>query len=536
MEFELRADRLRDWARLCVESLAAARSEIDLINVFPVADGDTGTNAYLTFHAAHRAVADLPADVAVEEFIRVYSEAILVGAKGNSGTILSELVRGSLRELRDHGKITAATTAAAFGAASDAAYAAVGEPREGTILSVAATASKAATQSYADGDDAAAVFERAASAARQALADTPMQMELLARSGVVDAGGRALVVVLDATAQALTGRIPQPVDSHVEIPAELMSAPVQDALSEDGPAYEVMYLLRTPDHCIPGLRHSLSGLGDSLVVVGGDGLWNVHIHVDDVGAAIEAGLAVGTPFRINVMHFAEQIARRHERAPARQRAIVAAVTGEAMAHMMTEAGVTVMSFGPDESLTVDAMTSVFEEVDAQEIIVLPNRHAHIAQFESAAKPLRDRGVRVAVIPTTVQVQGIAALAVHDPHLPFDDAVIAMSTAVGHVRHGAVTVAVSDGITSAGPCRAGDVLGVVNGDFAVIGSSIEDVAVEVLTALDVKSAELVTIVTGADLPESRTESITASVEALGLPLEVDVFAGGQQNYQLFLAVE
>ncbi|WP_269302880.1 DAK2 domain-containing protein [Aeromicrobium sp. HA] len=531
MALRISTERFDAWARLCTRLLAESRDEIDALNVFPVPDSDTGTNAYFTFVAGVEAIDALPADTSPLDLMRTFAEGLLMGARGNCGTILAELVRGSLRVLRGCvDGLSADDVAGALEAASAAAYAAVGRPQEGTILTVAAAAARAAREAATDDDDPKRVFDVASGAAREALALTPTQFERLARAGVVDAGGRALVVVLDSVAFALTGRTPTPRPATVPVP---IVEPGAD-LGEDGPSYEVMYLLRTADDRIPELRTALEPLGDSLVVVGGEGLWNVHVHVDDVGAAIEAGIAAGSPFRISVTHFAEQIARPAR--PAGGRLILSAVTGPGLAELTHRAGGTALHFAPDRSLTVAEVAAAIDGSGADEVILLPNRAGHIAMFEAAAAKARDAGARVAVLPTTVQVQALTALAVHDPGRPFDVVVVAMSNAAGATRHGAVTIAAEDGITMAGPCSAGDVLGVVNGDFAIVGSSQVDVAFDVLQRLDLATAEMVTLVTGRDCDASTSEKIAARVQQEAPHVDVETIEGDQDTYPLFLAVE
>lgn len=524
------ADGFRNWAKLCVAALANSRNEIDSLNVFPVPDGDTGTNSYLTFETANQALAEAPATEEVSGLMKVFGDQLLISAKGNSGVILSELVRGSLRVLQRSPLIRTDVIAEAFTAAADAAYAAVGEPVEGTILSVARAAAVGAGQARTQNFGPAETVEAAAEAARKALINTPQQMQLLADAGVIDAGGRALVVVLDATVQALTGRSPEP------MPAPVVTNLIQPAadLVAEGPAYEVMYLLDAESDSVATLKLQLAALGDSLVVVGGDRLWNVHVHVDDVGAAIEAGLEAGRPYRIAVTHFAEQI--RRQKAPAPTRAVLAAVTGPGIAALVEESGAICLPFAPGQFLPIELIERTLNSLDAAEIIVLPNREAHIHQFEAAAQMARHRGVRVAVIPTTVQVQGLAALAVHDDGRAFEDDVIAMSTAAGHVKHGAVTVATEAGMTMAGPCKQGDVLGVVNGDFAIVGQDTEQVAIEVLQRLDSVSAELVTLVQGVGFDHTVVDSVELFMRRVQPHVEVVVYQGEQEKYGLFIAVE
>jgi DAK2 domain fusion protein YloV len=529
MGLTLNSVAFRAWTQLCAGALSAARAEIDALNVFPVPDSDTGTNAYLTFVSGADAVEALGSDVPLPALVKAYVDGLLTGAKGNTGVILSQLVRACFRDLDLSSDVAAADVARSFVAASDAAWAAVGAPVEGTILSVAKAAAVGATEAAEAGVDGRTVFGKAALAARIALEHTPDQMELLARAGVVDAGGRALVVVLDATEQALTGRVPERVIQNVAMPTM-----VGDDLVPGGPAYEVMYLLEADDDKIPALRALLLPLGDSLVVVGGDRLWNVHVHVDDVGAAIEAGIAAGRPYRVAVTHFAAQIAA--QRAPRKGRVVISATTGAGLTALCQEAGAQALEFTRERPLTVADMSASLRDAGADEIIVLPNNSRYVRQFEAAAQAARQDGVRVAVIPTTAQVQGLAALAVHDPGIGFDEVVVAMSSAAAHTQHGAVTVATEPGMTMVGPCEPGDVLGVIAGDFAVVGQDVLDVAYEVLERILSPAGEMVTVVFGDGADPSLQTQIAEHLRQLRPDVDLIVYDGGQENYPLFIAVE
>ncbi|OUZ09405.1 Dak phosphatase [Aeromicrobium sp. PE09-221] len=531
MPLSLDPPRLRHWAVACAQSVASVRSEIDALNVFPVPDSDTGTNVYLTLQAGCDALEAVAVDASAEEAARAYARAVLVDARGNSGVIVAELLRACLEALVQHETVTPRGLAGAFGAAAAAAYAAVGDPQEGTILTVARAAADGAARSADAGCSPRQVVEVAADAAREALAATPGQMELLARAGVVDAGGRALVVILDATARVISGRTPLAVTDPVTAPAP---AAAVDHGGGDGPGYEVMYLLDASAEAVDGLRETLTSFGDSLVIVGGEGLWNVHVHVDDVGAAIEAGIAAGRPHRIQVTHFGEQM-RRADHAT-RRRVVVSAVTGAGLAELTRGAGAVAVEFSAGRPLTTAQMSQAMHILDAEEVIVLPNRSGHIRPFEAAAKELRDAGVRVAVLPTHAQVQALAALAVHDPGRDFDDDVVTMSAAAAHAKHGAVTIANESGITMAGPCEVGDVLGIVGGDFAVVGQDQLAVAREVLARLDSAGADMVTLVVGEGCPEELVSHLQDHLAAEHPHVDVIVHDGGQEKYTLFVAVE
>ena len=535
------------WCRLALESLGAARAEIDALNVFPVPDGDTGTNLYLTFEAAVTAVEDAAA-TALPAAARALGRGALLEARGNSGVILSQLLWAAAEEISSapaaHTDETAAgdAIAAALARAADAGYAAVAKPVEGTILTVARAAAEAALGAAASAGSPSRVISVAAAAAREALARTPGQLEQLRLAGVVDAGGRGLCVLLDAAETILTGqRHPSITNiSRRSIPAPaLAKSQSRPESPDDVPAYEVMYLLHADDDQVAQLRGSLAALGDSLVVVGGNGLWNVHVHVDDVGAAVEAGVAAGTPHRIRVANLAEQTLRRggsKPAAPARGRGLVAVAAGPGLARLFQSAGASVVSWRPGRRCSTGDILDAIRRTGAGEVIVLPNDPHSIVVAEAAARAARDEALRVSVIPTRAQVQGLAAIAVHEPGRAFEEDTIAMTAAGGHTRHGAVTIAARDAFTMAGACQAGDALGVVDGDFAVIGTELGAVAVDVIERLLAGGGELVTVVTGADADPKLPDGVVDHVHRHHPEIDTVVYDGGQCRYPLLLAVE
>jgi dihydroxyacetone kinase-like predicted kinase len=305
-----------------------------------------------------------------------------------------------------------------------------------------------------------------------------------------------------------------------------------------------MYLLDAEEDALGGLRTTLQGLGDSLVVVGGEGLWNVHVHVDDVGAAIEAGIAAGRPHRIRVTHFADQVAgqaqhqAQHQAQPRTGRAIVAVAAGPGLARLFEDAGATVVHGGPGNRPSTGMVLSAVEQCGAQEVLILPNDPDSVRVAQIAATTAQaDHDIRVAVIPTTAQVEGIAALAVHDPGRTFDADVLEMTATARHARQGAVTVAAKRAITMAGPCEPGDVLGAIGGDFVVVGHDLVEVARDVLDRLLGGGGEMVTLVSGAeDAGGALAAAASAWLEQQHPTVDVVVYDGGQERYPLLVAVE
>ncbi len=535
---------------IATDALAGAREEIDALNVYPVPDGDTGTNMYLTVSAARDAIREATGGDPGSDrtaALAAFSRGALLGARGNSGVILSEMLGAIARRIGSStpDERNAAIMADALHQATEASYAAVGEPVEGTMLTVARAASEAALEVATDpGVRARDVFTTAARAAREALARTPEQLQVLRDAGVVDAGGRGLSVILDAAETVLTGRRPAPVTSplgrhSIPIPHSPRRLPEGD-LSPDGPAYEVMYLLDAQTDRIAGLRQTLAGLGDSLVVVGDEGLWNVHVHVDDVGAAIEAGIEAGRPHRVRVTHFAEQVEANQYEQLRTGRKVVAVAAGPGLASLFEEAGAVVVRGGPARRPSTGQILEAIMGCGASEIVVLPNDHdsmrvARIAGQMVENDPETRGSIRVAVIPTQAQVQGLAAVAVHEPGRTFDQDVLEMTATARHARHGAVTIAARQAMTMAGPCEPGDVLGVIAGDFAVVGDDLVDVATGVLGRLLAGGGEMVTLVGGAGSGD-LTERAAAWVDQEHPHVDVVVYDGGQERYPLLLSVE
>ncbi|GGX20792.1 dihydroxyacetone kinase [Streptomyces malachitofuscus] len=546
---------VRAWCGLALDALGRAREEIDAINVYPVADGDTGTNLYLTVESAaaaveavfegHEAGGNRGPGPTLADALRAMAHGALIGARGNSGTILAQLLRGMAQvlagdEAPDHADGQGLRLA--LRRAADSARQAVAHPVEGTVLTVASAAADAA--GAADGD-CAAVARAAHDGARAALAETPERLPVLRRAGVVDAGGRGLVAVLAALVATFTGESPR--DPHRRAEARDSTsraapgcADATPAPGSEGPSFEVIYLLEAEDAAVARLRERLDGLGDSLVVVGGDGLWNVHVHVDDAGAAVEAGVEAGRPYRIRITHFGAGDARTTaaERAQGEraERAVVAVVPGEGLAGLYTEAGATTVLARPGEPPASGELVEAVRRAHAREVVLLPNdadlRHTAAA----AAEQVRAEGIRVALIPTRSAIQGIAALAVHEPGRRFDEDVVSMTSAAGATRYAEVCVAERQSWTMAGICQAGDVLGLVDGDVAVIGQDVTATAEAVLDRMLAAGGELVTLVLGDGAPTSVAAHLENRVREGYLAVDMVVYHGGGQGAVLLIGVE
>ncbi|MEU1488115.1 DAK2 domain-containing protein [Streptomyces sp. NPDC005752] len=534
---DLDAVAVRTWCSLALEALGREREAIDAINVYPVADGDTGTNLYLTVESAAAAVEAVfaahetgsttpdPADA-----VRAMAHGALIGARGNSGTILAQLLRGMASVLSESGD--AHHLRAALAEAAAAARLAVAHPVEGTVLTVATAAAEAAgaTDGGARLKD---VVEVAYEGARAALAATPGQLAVLGRAGVVDAGGQGLVTVLGALLEAVGGQARE----RAVLPAPdllPLTGDCADADPDGGPAFEVIYLLEASDEAVARLRSRLDALGESLVVVGGDGLWNVHVHVDDAGAAVEAGVEAGRPYRIRITHFAADRGSAH-REPV-QRAVVVVVPGDGLSGLCAEAGATTVLARPGEPPASGELVDAIRRAHAREVVLLPNDAQLRHTAAAAAEQARTEGIRVALVPTRAAVQGIAALAVHEPGRTFDEDVVAMTSAAGATRYAELAVAERQSWTMAGICQAGDILGLIDGDVAVIGEDVPGTARTVLDRMLSAGGELVTLILGEDVPDALADELGAHVREGYLAVDTVVYRGGHQAAPLLIGVE
>jgi DAK2 domain fusion protein YloV len=541
----------RRWAVLARALFASRRAEIDALNVFPVPDGDTGTNLYLTLDAALDAVrtadeARPPAAPAADgtELARdaeAFARELLLAARGNSGVILSQIFRGFADEVAATGApaLDGTGLASALRRADALAWASVTRPVEGTILSVSRAAASAGEPAR---NTLYAVTAAALEAARAALAATPSQLPALERAGVVDAGGAGYVVLLEALERVVGGDLGgEPLAG--EVPARLRTGwtqpvPKQAArgsdLRPDGPAYEVMYLLAdaTAD-TVARLRRELDALGDSLLVVGSGDLWNVHVHVDDVGAAVEAGIVAGRPHRIRVTHLHDQVRPDRDTTAV---AVVVCAGGDGLASVFRGAGAHVVMSGPRRRASTGQLLEAARATGAASVLLLPNDGDTVLAANAAAKVAADEGLDIHVVPARTAVQGIAALAVYDPERDLGENALAMSSAAAATRNGAVTVATTQALTSAGWCHEDDVLGIVDGDVAVIGTDLDQVGGEVVERLLASGGELLTVVSGEDAPPKLGQSVAASARIRRRHLEVTQLYGGQPVYPLMLGVE
>ena len=550
------AEALRDTVITFRDTMKRHAAGINLLNVYPVPDGDTGTNMSRTLDAV---VTELEgADHALEATCEAISHGSLMGARGNSGVILSQILRGLVSTLRTATPGSATKVAAALKAASVASYEAVLKPIEGTILTVVRETADAAQRAASDGATLAAMLHVARAAGRKALANTPEQLPVLKDAGVVDAGGAGFMLLMDAALHVVDGE-PLPEPSEATGPSQEQLEAVSHRASTSGEVdvselrYEVMFLLNIDDAKSKEFMQAWGKIGDSIVVVGGDGLYNCHVHTNDIGAAIEAPLELGgKPFKIRVTDLFEEMEEEHAQReaqmgaaakrpsavsalPAVECAVVAISSGAGLEELFAQMGVQgVVTGGQTLNPSTAELLDAVEHMNSQQVIILPN-NKNIIPVANQINALTKKEVRV--VPTCSMPEALAALVSYDPEADVDANCEAMSDAAKSVATGEVTQAVRDTNTDAGAVKNGDWIGLVRGDGVVaIGSTMVVAATQLLDQLLSGNGELLTVITGNLASARATEEIIAYMADKHPDVEVEVHPGGQPLYPFLFGVE
>ena len=550
----LSADHFRQTVVTFRDTMKAHAAGINRLNVYPVPDGDTGTNMSRTLDAV---VAEL--DGATDTFAstcQAVSHGSLMGARGNSGVILSQILRGIAGTFSTVTEVSGAKLAEALKAASVAAYDAVLKPIEGTILTVVRESADAAVIAADGGGSLRAVLHSARVAGRAALANTPEQLPVLKQAGVVDAGGAGFLLLLDSAMHIIDGEaLPEPSED---------AGPDLDAITHEVKSgevdvselrYEVMFLLDLDDAFAKDFKNAWGEIGDSIVVVGGDGLYNCHVHTNDIGAAIEAPLALGgRPRAIRVTDLFEEVAEEHAKRDEHVRgtgvhaidhtstslppvtcAVVAVASGDGIAELFGQLGVHgVISGGQTLNPSTAELLDAVERMNAQQVVLLPN-NKNIIPVALQVAELTTKDIRV--VPTCSMPEALACLVVYDPESSAEHNAREMTAAANSVATGEITQAVRDTDSDAGAITAGDWIGIVRGDGIVsIGGTWRAAATQLLENLITPDREIVTVLEGADATAAMTEELRAWIGENFGNVEVEVHRGGQPLYPYLFGVE
>jgi DAK2 domain fusion protein YloV len=558
----LGADDLRAVMGRFRDALRQHQGDINRLNVYPVPDGDTGTNMALTLEAVVTELEGVALGSGLPDVCRAIGHGSLMGARGNSGVILSQLLRGMCERMGVAGPtgVDAAVLADALAHASDLARRAVVRPVEGTILTVASAAAEGASAGASvEGATLVAVVEQAHQVAADALARTPEMLPVLAQAGVVDAGGTGFLLLLDAcwAVVDVTHLLPEP--SGVP-PLDLSrlgspNGPGSNGAGIDGEGghgvgdlrYEVMYLLRAPDDTMGDFKEVWAGIGDSIVVVGGDGLWNCHIHTDDIGAAIEAGVDAGRPQRIRVTDLAEQVEEERwvreassagpgvePEGPAPTTSVVAVVSGDGIGRIFRSLGVHHQVVGGQSmNPSTEDLLKAVELVGSAEVVILPN-NKNIRPVAEQVDALSDKTVRV--VATGSILEGFAALLAYDPAAGAAVNASSMGESAARVVPGEITRAVRQTTTDAGEVHEGDWIGVSRDGVVAIADSAVMATRLLLSRLLESHHELVTLIEGEGSKAGDTRLISEWLREEHPDIDVEVHHGGQPLYPYLLGIE
>ena len=539
----LKVQGLKNVIQRFYDRLHEHREALNRLNVYPVPDGDTGTNMALTVASVVEEVSDAET---MEELSAAISHGSLMGARGNSGVILSQILRGLADTFRSTESVGTDQLVEALDRASEAAYQAVMRPVEGTILTVLRESAEAAAETDTpDGEELGALLRRTYSRAEASLQNTPELLPVLKEAGVVDAGGAGLLLLVAAFLEEVTGE-------EATLPAEIFKA-VAGVIAEEpevgydisGLRYEVMYFLEADEAPLVAFKQEWMDIGDSIVVVGGDGTYNCHIHTDDIGEAIEAGIRAGRPFRIQITDLLDQAEREsmhHHPSSFEPLAVfvgaevgvVAVAVGVGIVEMFRQLGVQgVVVGGQTMNPSTEELLAAVEAAPAEAVVVLPN-NKNIVPVAEQLNDLTDK--HVVCVPTRSVPQGMAAMVSYLPTgQSIDEVASAMHSAMGDVSSGEVTRAVRDSTTPAGAVVEGDWMGLLDGDVAVVETGLDEALTGLLGLLLADDAEIVSIITGAEADRAVTRAAAAWLEE-EYNVEVEVVSGSQPLYPYLLSVE
>lgn len=527
----LTADHLKRVLTRYHERLGFYRDALNRLNVYPVPDGDTGTNMQLTVSTV---VDEMGPATGMGEVMSALAHGSLMGARGNSGVILAQILRGLSDTFREVERVGVPELVRALERASEAAYQAVLHPVEGTILTVLRAAADAAAESGTlAGADLGALLGGVYARAEQALEATPTLLPVLERAGVVDAGGAGLLLLLAAFLEEATG-------TEVALPEQIFFAtPSTEVVTEAVTAerYEVVMILEAPDERVDAFRAQWGRIGGSIVVMGGDGRYKCHIHTDHPAAAIEAAVhledgPVGSFHDLSIVDLAEQTAEQafHLEGVA----VIAIVAGEGLAALFRGLGASDVVYGgqtmnPSTSELVD----VVQRAKVPSVVLLPN-NKNIIPVARQVDALTDK--RVLVIPTRSVQQGVAAMLGFLPGQSPEDVVDAMQAAAESVVTGEVTRAIRDADVETGSVQAGDWLGIVEGLIRASGRDLAEVLVGTVEAMVSDGTELVTLYMGDGATPAATRAALTRLEAIRPDVEVEIEEGGQPLYPYLISAE
>ena len=520
------------------DSLQEHKESLNSLNVYPVPDGDTGSNMAATLNSVVSEIESLEENLELENIIDAISHGSLMGARGNSGVIISQILRGFVSKIKNASRktIDANLFSEALSEAASAAYEAVGNPVEGTILTVVRETAEAAEKAASEKLSLLPLAEIAREAAKRSLDSTPELLPVLARAGVVDAGGSGFLLMLDSLLHIIDDR-PMPEPEVVTASVDSLILDVHDETSNSGTRYEVMYFLDAPDDLIPDFKKAWSEIGDSIVVVGGENIWNCHVHTNNIGAAVEAGISIGKPYEIRVTDLFEEIAGNyhdHDIADPVGCSVIAVANGDGIGEIFRSLGATrIVNGGQSMNPSTADLLEAAEATASEHVIILPNNSNIVAVAEQVDS---QTSKTVRVVGTHTVTEGFASLLGYDPEATSEKNQTGMLQASQMVESGEITTAVRDSTSEIGEIKKGNFLGLQKGKVTVVAETIVEATNNLLKEMISDEHEIVTLVSGEDSNKKETDEIVAWVNAEYEELEVEVHEGGQPLYPYYIGIE
>ncbi|MCC6798658.1 MAG: DAK2 domain-containing protein [Anaerolineae bacterium] len=536
----------RDW-------LDQHHALVNQLNVFPVPDGDTGTNMLMTMRNALKEAGTYDGAHAGQVAAKI-AHGAMMGSRGNSGTILSQIWQGFAHALRDHATFDTELLAHALREASDTAYRGVIKPVEGTILTVAREAAEEAEAAYPTHHDLAELMDRVVLRAKDALARTPDMLPILQKAGVVDSGGSGLVFILEGMARGLRG---QPVEQFTTAPVVVEDLAAALAPEDEmGYGYDVQFIIAGRDLNVGVIRSAIDAMGWSTLVVGNEEAVKVHVHVHDPGIPLSYGIGLGALSDIVVENmqaqYQEYLRERASQPPAEAAAeeeppapafdleaddigVVAVASGDGLARVFHQLGATELVLGGQtNNPSTQEILDAIQRVPTKKIVLLPNNKNIILAAEQAARLATDQDV--VIVPTRTMPQGISALLPYDPQGDLAETARAMDQAKDEVVTGEITTATRSVELNGVEVSEGQIIGLVDGVLAVSGDSLEQVLRDVLAEMRADEHELVTFYYGNGIHRAEAEALVSALHESYDALEFEIVFGGQPHYHFILSAE
>lgn len=545
-QFKIDGAMLKQMLLSAAKFLEDNKETVNALNVFPVPDGDTGTNMSLTMQSAAKEILALKTDK-LGEVAKALSKGSLKGARGNSGVILSQLFRGFAEFLKDYEQVDTVQFAKALMGGSDKAYKAVMKPVEGTMLTVARVTAEKSVKIANETKDFTGFFTRILDVAKDTLDNTPNLLPVLKQAGVVDSGGMGVLYIMMGAANALDEDFDLDISSFDAKDISLPSFSDTDSSQSIEFGYCTEFFIKNlhpyiKDEDIEKLKQKLERLGDSIVVVGDMDLIKVHFHTNMPGKGLQLGLRFGELSNIKIDNMREQHSHNMEYAelamadnsPEKDFGILSVAMGEGIANLFKDLNADyIIEGGQTMNPSIEDILNAANKVRAKEIFILPNNSNIVLSAKQAAE-LSDKPIHV--IPTKSIPQGLAALIAYNPELPIDENNNLMLKAIEQVKTGQVTYAVRDSNFDNQQIQEGDFMGLSNGTIMTVGKDIETVTQDLLKHMVDEDDEIITLLYGKDAEEETTNQILAFLEDTYPDIEVELLDGGQPLYYYIISVE